>query len=80
MPKPNDEMNREPARSTHPAAGAPSRSDHEESILPSFLALAFALLLVFLGVWLFTAKHKNQEIQNCFAEHRQDCVPLDTSR
>ena len=52
----------------------------EQSILPSFLALAFALLLVSLGVWLFIAKQKNQASQDCFAEHRQDCVPLGTSR
>ena len=73
-------MNREPAKSADSSPGGKPQSDHEESILPSFLALAFALLLVFLGVWLFTAKQKNQAIQDCFAEHRQDCVPLDTSR
>jgi len=73
-------MNREPAKPPDSSAGAQPPSDHDESILPSFIALGFALLLVFLGVWLFTAKHKNQEIQDCFAEHRQDCVPLDTSR
>ena len=55
-------------------------SDGDESVLPSFIALGFALLLVIVGVWLFTAKQKNQAIQDCFAEHRQDCVPLDTSR
>jgi hypothetical protein len=73
-------MNRGPEKSTDPTAGDQPRSEDDGSILPSFIALAFALLLVFLGVWLFTAKHQNQEIQNCFAEHRQDCMPLDTSR
>jgi len=73
-------MTREPENSADPSAGTGARPEQEESILPSFLALAFALILVFLGVWLFTAKHKNQAIQDCFAEHRQDCVPLDTSR
>jgi flagellar biogenesis protein FliO len=73
-------MNREPAKPPDSTAGAQPSSDHDESVLPSFIALGFALLLVFLGVWLFTAKHKNQQIQDCFAEHRQDCVPLDTSR
>ncbi|HKW48893.1 MAG TPA: hypothetical protein VJN70_15690 [Gemmatimonadaceae bacterium] len=75
----HDGGGRERSKSTNPTAGNQQRTD-DESILPSFIALAFALLLVFLGVWLFTAKQKNQEIQNCFAEHRQDCVPLDSSR
>lgn len=56
------------------------RSRDDESLLPSFLALGFALLLVLLGVWLFTAKQENQKLQDCYAEHRQDCVPLDTAR
>ncbi|HEY2379524.1 MAG TPA: hypothetical protein VGH98_26315 [Gemmatimonadaceae bacterium] len=73
-------MMREPENPAAPSAGDRQRSHQDESILPSFLALAFVLLLVFLGVWLFTAKQKNQAIQDCFAEHRQDCVPLDTSR
>ena len=73
-------MNQEPVKPGDPAAEPRPPHDPDESILPSFLALAFALLLVFLGVWLFTAKQKNQAIQDCFAEHRQDCVPLDTSR
>jgi flagellar biogenesis protein FliO len=54
--------------------------NEEDSVLPSFIALGFALLLVLLGVWLFTAKRGNQKLQDCYAEHRQDCVPLDTSR
>ena len=73
-------MKREPTKPSDSAADDQSRSDGDESILPSFIALAFALILVFLGVWLFTAKQRNQAIQDCFAEHRQDCVPLDTSR
>lgn len=73
-------MNQEPVKPGDSAAGSQPPPNGDESILPSFLVLAFALLLVFLGVWLFTAKQKNQAIQDCFAEHRQDCVPLDTSR
>lgn len=53
--------------------------DDDNSVLVSFLGLAFAIILVVLGVWLFTAKQENQRIQDCFAEHRQDCVPLDTT-
>jgi flagellar biogenesis protein FliO len=52
----------------------------DENLLPSFIALGFALLLVVLGVWLFTAKKENQQLQDCYAEHRQDCAPLDTAR
>lgn len=59
---------------------ATDRPPHDDdNLLPSFIALGFALLLVILGVWLFTAKRDNQALQNCYAEHRQDCVPLDTS-
>ena len=73
-------MSREPAKSTDPTAGDQPHSNEDDSLLPSFIALGFALLVVLLGVWLFTAKQKNQELQNCFAEQRRDCVPLDTSR
>ena len=69
-----------PTGSTDPTAEDQRHSADDDSLLPSFIALGLALLLVLLGVWLFTAKQKNQELQNCFAEHRQDCVPLDTSR
>ena len=69
------------SRTTPPASnGKRAVADDDNSVLPSFLALAFALLLVILGVWLFSANRENEELQRCFAEHRQDCVPLDTAR
>jgi cytochrome oxidase assembly protein ShyY1 len=53
--------------------------EDDNTVLVSFLALVFVAILVALGVWLFSAKQENQRIQDCFAEHRQECVPLDTT-
>ena len=53
--------------------------DDDRSVLVSFIALGFALLLVVLGVWLFTSNHQNQELQHCYMENRRDCQPLDTT-
>ena len=53
--------------------------DDDRSVLASFIALGFALLLVLLGVWLFTSNHQNQELQHCYMENRRDCEPLDTT-
>jgi hypothetical protein len=53
--------------------------DEDRGVLVSFVALGFALLLVVLGVWLFTSNHQNQELQHCYMENRRDCEPLDTT-
>ena len=53
--------------------------DEDGGVLGSFIALGFALLLVLLGVWLFTSNHRNQELQHCYMENRRDCEPLDTT-
>ena len=57
----------------------PEPEDDDRSVLASFIALGFALLLVVLGVWLFTSNHQNQELQHCYMENRRDCEPLDTT-
>jgi hypothetical protein len=61
---------------------SPQQQQHEDEdrgVLVSFLALGFALLLVVLGVWLFTSNHQNQDLQHCYMENRRDCEPLDTT-
>lgn len=58
------------------------QQQHEEedrALRVSFIGLAFAILLVALGVWLFTSNHRNQELQHCYMENRRDCEPLDTT-
>lgn len=53
--------------------------DEDRSLVASFIALGLAILLVVLGVWLFTSNHQNQELQHCYLENRRDCEPLDTT-
>ena len=55
------------------------QEEEDRSVLLSFIGLAFAILLVALGVWLFTSNHQNQELQHCYMENRRDCEPLDTT-
>ncbi len=53
--------------------------EEDRSFYKSLAALGLVALLTALGVWMFTAYQKNQELQHCYLEQRKDCEPLDTT-
>jgi hypothetical protein len=62
-----------------PESQPPQHEDDDRTVLASFIGLAFVILLVVIGVWLFSANSRNQELQHCYMENRRDCEPLDTT-
>ena len=53
--------------------------DERASEFRSYVALAFAAILVVALVWLVKAIKENPRVVECMAAGHHDCVPLDTS-
>lgn len=65
---------------TQPEATEPHHDEHEQtSTLRSYIALAFAALLVVGAVWVVKALQEDNRIVECVRTGHHDCVPLDTS-
>lgn len=58
-----------------------SEEEHDERIRErrSYMALAFAALLVVALIWVVKALRENNRIVECMTTGHHDCVPLDTS-
>ena len=70
-----------PRMTDHPpdeASDAPY-DDELGSVRRSYVALAFAAILVAALVWLVNAMKENNRVVECMAAGHHDCVPLDTS-
>jgi hypothetical protein len=53
--------------------------DERAHVNRSYVALAFAAILVIALVWLVKAIKENNRIVECMTAGHHDCVPLDTS-
>lgn len=53
--------------------------DEHGGVVRSYVALAFAAILVVALVWLVKAIKENNRIVECMAAGHHDCMPLDTS-
>jgi hypothetical protein len=53
--------------------------DELAGVRRSYVALAFAALLVVALVWLVKAIKENNRVVECMAAGHHDCMPLDTS-
>jgi hypothetical protein len=64
---------------TNPEIPDGEYDDELASVRRSYIALAFAAILVVALVWLVKAMKENNRIVACMAAGHHDCVPLDTS-
>lgn len=57
-----------------------NQMEHEHAnVTRSYVALAFAAILVVALVWVVKAIKENNRIVECMTSGHHDCVPLDTS-
>jgi hypothetical protein len=67
---------------THPAEHDPNHDLHageRASELRSYVALAFAAILVAGAVWLFNSFREHNRTIECLEAGHHDCVPFDPS-
>jgi hypothetical protein len=58
----------------------PAPHDHDQDRNRTWLALLAALLLIVLTVFLMVQLKKGTTLQDCIAQGRHNCVPIDTSQ
>ena len=55
---------------------APDPSDDDDLGRANIVAVVFIIVLFAAGFWLFKALQQNNDVQNCIALGRRDCIDL----
>lgn len=66
------------ARVTEPDDNEPE--DERDRRVTNIFLVVFFLVVVGAGLWLVEAMVKQREIDNCVAQGRRNCVPIETPR
>ena len=65
----------EPLQPTHP----PDEEDERDRRATNIFLLVFFVVIVGTGIWLVNAMIEQRQIDDCVAQGRRNCAPIDTS-